>query len=148
MTTPLKLIGSAAFIIGKSGLISADYEMVDYTKARLSPSSDFTTANQRIQDKYKSTSNIRIGGEYRFGQLSFRGGYGFFGSPYSSEVNNGKANLVSLGIGYRTQDYFVDFAYSNYSMTEDYYLYGVDASNKTSLKTSNNTVMLTCGLKF
>jgi hypothetical protein len=148
MTTPLKLIGSAAFIIGKSGLISADYEMVDYTKARLNPAADFTTANQRIQDKYRSTSNIRIGGEYRFGQISFRGGYGFFGSPYSSGVNNGKADLVSLGIGYKTQDYFVDCAFTSYSMSEDYYLYGVDASNKSSLKTTNNTLMVTFGLKF
>jgi len=148
MTTPLKLIGSAAFIIGKYGLISADYEMVDYTKARLRPTADFTTANQRIQDKYKSTSNIRIGGEYRFGQISFRGGYGLFGSPYNSNVNNGKANLTSLGIGYRTQDYFVDCAFTSYTMTEDYYLYGVDAANKASLKNTNNTFMVSVGLKF
>jgi hypothetical protein len=148
MTTPLKVIGSASFIIGKYGLISADYEMVDYTKAHLNPTSDFTAANQRIQDKYRSTSNLRIGGEYRFGQLSFRGGYGFFGSPYSSGVNDGKANLVSLGIGYRTQDYFVDCAFTNYSMTEDYYLYGVDPTNKSSLKTTNNSCVVTFGLKF
>lgn len=148
LTTPLKLIGSAAFIIGKSGLISADYEMVDYSKSRLSPSVDFTNENQRIQNKYQSTSNLRIGGEYRFGQMSFRGGYGLFGSPYKSNVNNGKGNLASLGVGYRTQDYFVDCAFTSYSMTEDYYLYGVDPANKASLKTTNNMFMVTFGLKF
>lgn len=148
LTTPLKVIGSAAFIIGKSGLISADYEMVDYTNARLNPASDFTAANQRIKEKYKSAGNLRVGGEYRYGQMSFRGGFGIFGSPYNSNVNDGKANSVSLGIGYRTQDYFVDCGFTNYTMTEDYYLYGVDSANKSSLKTTNNTLMVTFGLKF
>jgi hypothetical protein len=148
LTTPMKVIGSAAFIIGKSGLISADYEMVDYSKARLSPTADFTNENQNIVDKYKATSNFRIGGEYRFGQMSFRAGYGFFGSPYKSSVNDGSGNLASLGFGYRTQDYFIDFAFTSYSMTEDYYLYGIDPSNKAPLKTTNNMLMATFGLKF
>lgn len=148
LTTPLKLIGSAAFVIGKSGLISADYEMVDYSKARLRPSIDFTNENQRIQDKYKNTSNLRLGGEYRFGQISLRGGYGIFGSPYKSNVNDGKGSLVSFGLGYRTSDYFVDCAYTSYSMTENYYLYGVDIANSASLKTTNNMFMVSFGLKF
>ena len=148
LTTPLKLIGSAAFVIGKSGLISADYEMVDYSKARLRPSIDFTNENQRIQDKYKNTSNLRLGGEYRIGQISLRGGYGIFGSPYKSNVNDGKGSLVSFGLGYRTSDYFVDCAYTSYSMTENYYLYGVDIANSASLKTTNNMFMVSFGLKF
>ena len=148
LTTPMKIIGSAAFVIGKTGLISADYEMVDYSKARLAPSTDFTNENQRIQDKYQSTSNFRLGGEYRYGQISFRGGLGLFGSPYKSNINDGKGNLATLGLGYRTSDYFVDCAFTSYSMTEDYYLYGVDPANKTSLKTTNNTFLVTVGLKF
>ena len=148
LTTPLKLIGSAAFIIGKSGLISVDYEMVDYSKARFQPSVDYTLENQRIKDKYQSTSNIRVGGEYRVGQISLRGGYGIFGSPYKSNVNDGKGTLASLGIGYRTADYYVDCAYTNYKMAEDYYLYGGDPANSASLKSTTNMFMVTFGLKF
>ena len=148
LTTPLKLIGSAAFIIGKSGLVSVDYEMVDYSKALLQPSVDFTDANQAIKDKYKNTSNLRIGGEYRLGQISFRGGYGLFGSPYKSNVNDGKGSLYSLGLGYRTADYFVDCAYTSSTMTENYYLYSTDIANSASLKTTNNMFMVTFGLKF
>lgn len=148
MTTPMKVIGSAAFVIGKSGLISADYELVDYSASRLRPSSDFTVENQRIQDKYTSTSNFRLGGEYRLGMLSFRGGYGFFGSPYKSNVNDGEGNLYSLGVGFRTADYFIDFGYSSYRMTEDYYLYGTAPANAASVKTTNNTFMITFGVKL
>lgn len=148
MTTPMKIIGSAAFVIGKSGLISADYELVDYSAARLRPSSDFTVENQRIQDKYTSTSNFRLGGEYRLGMLSFRGGYGFFGSPYKSNINDGEGSLYSLGMGFRTADYFIDLGFSSYQMTEDYYLYGVSKLNAASVKTTNNTLMVTFGVKF
>ncbi|MDP4290255.1 MAG: hypothetical protein Q8908_04165 [Bacteroidota bacterium] len=148
LVTPMKFIGSAAFVIGKTGLISADYEMVDYSKARLRPSSDFTNENQRIQDKYTSTSNFRIGGEYRYGQINFRAGLGIFGSPYKMDVNNGKGTLASLGLGYRTSNYFIDCAFTNYNMNEDYYLYGTDPANKASLKTTNNVFMITFGLKF
>jgi hypothetical protein len=148
MTTPMKIIGSAAIILGKSGLISADYELVDYSTSRLRPSSDFTVENQRIQDKYTSTSNFRLGGEYRLGMLSFRAGYGFFGSPYKSNVNDGEGNLYSFGMGFRTADYFLDLGYSSYQMTEDYYLYGVSKLNAASVKTTNNTLMLTFGVKF
>jgi hypothetical protein len=148
MTTPMKVIGSAAFVIGKSGLISADYELVDYSASRLRPSSDFTYENQRIQDKYTSTSNFKLGGEYRLGMISFRGGYGFFGSPYKSNVNDGEGTLYSLGVGFRTADYFIDLGYSNYQMTEDYYLYGVDRQNSASVKTTNNTFMVTFGVKL
>ncbi|NWJ53395.1 MAG: hypothetical protein HXX14_21360 [Bacteroidetes bacterium] len=148
MTTPMKVIGSAAIVIGKSGLISADYELVDYSASRLRPSSDFTVENQRIQDKYTSTSNFRLGGEYRLGMLSFRGGYGIFGSPYKSNVNDGQGTLYSLGVGYRSADYFVDLGYSSYQMTEDYYLYGGSAQNAASVKTTNNTFMVTFGVKF
>ena len=148
LTTPLKLIGSAAFIVGKSGLISVDYEMVDYSKARFQPSVDYNLENQRIKDKYQSTSNLRIGGEYRVGQISLRGGYGIFGSPYKSNVNDGKGTLASLGIGYRAADYYVDFAYTNYKMDEYYYLYGVDPANSASIKSTNNMFMVTFGLKF
>ena len=148
MTNPMKVIGSAAFIIGKSGLISADYEMVDYSAARLRPSADFTSANQRIQDKYTNTSNLRLGGEYRLGLISFRGGYGIFGSPYKSNVNDGKGNMYSLGMGFRSANYFVDLGYSSYQMTEDYYLYGIAPENAASVKTTNNTFMVTFGVKF
>lgn len=148
LTTPFKFIGSAAFIIGKSGLISADYEMVDYSKAHFQPSEKFTNQNQRIKDKYQSTSNLRIGGEYRVGQISLRGGYGIFGSPYKANINDGKGTLTSLGIGYRTADYFVDCAYTSYKMAEDYYLYGTDFANSASIKTANNMFMVTFGLKF
>jgi hypothetical protein len=148
LVTPLKLIGSAAFIIGKSGLISADYEMLDYSAARLRPSVDFTNENQRIQDKYRSTGNFRLGGEYRMGPISYRAGFGIFGSPYKLDLNKGNGTLASLGIGYRTGDYFVDCAFTNYSMTEDYYLYDVDPASRASIKTSNNMFNVTFGLKF
>lgn len=148
MTTPMKVIGSAAVVLGKSGLISADYEFVDYSAARLRPSSDFSAENQRIQDKYTSTSNFKLGGEYRFGIISFRGGLGYFGSPYKNNINDGKGTMYSVGMGLRWADYFVDFGYSSYQMSEDYYLYGVAPQNAASVKTTDNTFMVTFGVKL
>lgn len=48
--TPMRMLGSVGVVIGKLGLISADYELVDYADARLKSSSyAFSVANANIK---------------------------------------------------------------------------------------------------
>jgi hypothetical protein len=66
LITPFRAIGSIAFIIGKMGLVSADYEFVDYSDADLSSTDyGFSAENIAIKNNYTTASNIRVGTEWR-----------------------------------------------------------------------------------
>jgi hypothetical protein len=122
--TPARYTGSVAFVIGKNGIISADYEAVDYSRSRLVDNTGvFDNTNDAIRTKLQTTGNIRFGGELRFDEMYLRGGYQRLGDPYSSTTNNQQVQIYSIGGGYRTNAIYIDLAY-NYSRQEkDYYAY-------------------------
>ena len=151
LSTPLRAIGSAAFIIGKSGLISADYEFVDYSKMRLrAPDYNFTNENNNIRNSFQSTYNLRLGTEWRVNNFNFRGGYALYGSPYKNDINDGLLNNISLGIGYSENNFGLDLAWISGKMNQDYYLYSSEnwTTNPTAQTISSNQFVLTTRFKF
>jgi len=80
--------------VGKIGLISADYQFVDYRDARFHPTGEFADINDIIQSSYSTQNIIRVGTEWRFGPFSVRGGYGFYSSPFNNNINDGERNQV------------------------------------------------------
>ncbi len=151
LTTPLKAIGSVGFIAGKAGLVSVDYEYVNYSSAKLNSSDyNFSTENQNVKDRYNGTGNIRIGTEWRYKIFSARAGYTIFGSPYSKsfKIDNSTA---SLGLGIRSKGFFVDAAYLlNFSTKNRYNLYVLDATNAATAEINNTagSFMLTFGFRY
>ncbi|MCX6232158.1 MAG: outer membrane protein transport protein [Bacteroidetes bacterium] len=151
LTTPYRFIGSLAFVLNEYGLISADYEFVDYTLSRLrSDTYDFSNENDAIQAKYNSASNLRIGTEWRLNQLAFRAGYAYYGNPYWKNVNVSKRTVISAGLGFREKDFFVDLAYSYSKQDEDYYFYNpsVIALNPVKNSMIGSNIMMTIGFKY
>ncbi|MDD3878264.1 MAG: hypothetical protein PHT69_16720 [Bacteroidales bacterium] len=149
LTTPMRVIGSLAFIIGEYGLLSADYEFVDYSEARLrSKSYKFFDENEAIQMNYKAQSNIRIGGEVRLDPINIRGGYALYGSPYNKGLNDAEKTSISFGVGIRDKHYFLDVAYVYSECSEDYYLYNPNLVKPSNIKLTSNNIILTLGLKF
>ncbi|MCF8233388.1 MAG: hypothetical protein K9G67_04415 [Bacteroidales bacterium] len=151
LKTPMRASGSIGIIFGRAGLISADYEYVDYSNAKLSaPDYDFISENDAIQAKYTSTHNIRLGTEWRYGPFSIRGGYAIYGSPYSNNSNDGERNYYSFGLGYREKVFFADLAWVHESSEEDYYLYGYEdiTVNPSKLESMTDLFMLTFGFRF
>lgn len=147
--TPWHFLGSAAVVLGKTGLFSADYEYVDYSTARLSPSVDFSNENDVIRTNFKQTHNFRFGAEVFLGAVQLRGGYAFKMSPFVDGVNDGSVQIISGGIGYRTAEFFVDAALSYSGSGMDYYLYNSDTySAKADIKTNNYNLILTLGYRF
>jgi len=156
LVTPLKAVGSVAFIIAKTGLISADYEFVDYSGARFdADDASFSAVNDAIGKKYTAAGNLRIGGEYRLDAISFRVGYGLYGSPFSSERKMTGADYARTyyagGIGIRDKNYFVDLGY-NYSESNEYYqaytLLNNVAVAGSKNKVTNHNFVVTFGVKF
>ena len=120
LSTPWRLSGGAALFFKKKGFISADVEYVTYNSMKLSnPSEDlsfddsFLNAVDNVKVFYKNTLNMKVGGEYRMGNMSLRAGVNYQQNPYSTAFDNSKTinrsqMIYSAGIGYRTNQFYVD----------------------------------------
>jgi len=155
LTTPFKAIGSLAFVIQKYGLISLEYEYIDYSLSRLRAYDyTFVDENQAIQSEFKNASNIKGGIEYRLGQLSLRAGAAYFGSPYiKGHINEGAYQMMySGGLGFRGKSMYFDVAYAYINGSEEYYLYESSVAGLTSpiadITKTSNRILATVGVKF
>lgn len=151
LTTPLRAIGSVAFLIKKRAFVSAEYEFTGYGMARMSSNEySFDEENQAIQDKYGACHTVRVGGEVYISNIFLlRAGYNFKSSAYRNTVNNNNAmHTVSAGIGFRTKYFFCDFAYVFKTKNENLWLYDSDFVDPASLKTNTHRIAATVGCKF
>lgn len=114
--TPWKFTFGGSYILGQTGLVSIDYDLIDYASSKFS-NGDFDRVNQEISDTYKMTGNLKIGAEVRLNQLfALRGGYNYFGNMYSEESDREQnASQYSAGLGYRHKNIFVDASYQYYT---------------------------------
>jgi hypothetical protein len=148
--TPAKLNASLGFIIAKSLLINADYEFVNYSRAKLrSGEYTFYEENSNIEKYYKSTHNVKLGGEYKYGPLAFRLGFAYHGSPYKSDVlnKNGHTLLYSGGVGVKLgSSTYLDLAYTYLSNSKYYGLY--EGSPFAKLDKNQSRITATLGFKF
>jgi long-subunit fatty acid transport protein len=148
LNTPLRAVGSIAFVIGQYALISADYEFVDYSDSRLHANKyEFFDDNDAISRIYTATSNIRAGFEIKLAPISIRGGYQLNMSPFKNNYNDGQRMAFSGGIGLRDKSYFIDLAYMYSMKSEDYYMYP-SVPNKAVNDYTNHNILLTLGVRF
>jgi len=151
MTTPFRAIGSLAFIIGQYGLVSAEYEYVNYNQARFSSwegENTFSDANDEIKTSYKAPLNIRFGTEWKIQDFRLRGGFGYYGTPYQSGINAGERYVASGGIGYRGKHLFADLTYVWSQTKQEYYFYDRNLVSPSYNTLSTNTIMTTFGVRF
>ena len=150
LQTPGKVTGSLAYVFGKKGLISFDYSLKDYSNSKFRPSSDavFSDLNNNINDYLVSAASFKLGGEYRFKQVSFRGGYRFEESPYKDNNFYGNLKGYSLGLGYNFGDLNLDLAFSHAQRDINYQLYNVGLTDTASIQSKNTDVILTLGFNL
>lgn len=122
--TPWKLTASAAGVIGRNLIVSADFEWQRYDKMRFynggngyydydggyddwdywpysSPivnTDPWYATNADIEEYYKSTTSVRIGAEYRVTpRFSVRAGYAHVSSPVRKETKDGSMMIYTSG---------------------------------------------------
>jgi hypothetical protein len=149
MTTPFRAIGSLAFVIGKIGLISGEYEYVNYSQSSFSSSdASFSDVNTDIKNKYKAPLNVRFGTEWRIQRILLRGGFGYYGSPYQAGINTSEIYVASLGLGYRVEHFFMDLTYQWMQTKEDYYFYNSDLVTPSNNTYNTSSLIATVGFRF
>lgn len=154
LTLPAKFIGSFAYVLPELGMLDIDCEVVNYGSTVLdddneSIGNEYDDLNDHIADIYRTTVNLRVGGELMLGPAVARAGFGFYGSPYKSGYENSSANkqVYSVGLGLRSQIASLDLGYSLTTQKETTYLYGFDDS-AASLKKKTGILALTLNFRF
>ncbi|NRD21535.1 outer membrane protein transport protein [Winogradskyella eckloniae] len=147
LQSPAKLTGSLAYVFGKTGLISFDYAVKDYSNSKFKPTNDilFSSLNNEISNELTTSASYKIGGEYRYKQISFRAGYHIEESPYKDTNFYGDLNGYSLGLGYNFGNFNLDFAYSQSERDYNQQLYNVGLTDAAALQTKYSDFILTLG---
>ncbi len=155
LTTPFKAIGSLAIIFGKMGLVSADYEFSDYGESRFNESgTSFADVNNYIRKKYTGVHTFRVGTEWIYQNLSFRGGASMTSSPLVDRYRTGSSDFsrkgISGGIGYRENGLFFDLGYA-YTLSDEYfqpYTLNNEAVPGVKSRVIDHNFTVTIGVKF
>lgn len=160
---------SLAFVIGKAGIISADYGICDYTSMKLRDdngiSKTFSAENKGMKDMLKSVQTLRLGAEVKVAKgLSLRAGY--TNSTNATDDNARKllplstvrtdteyyldksTNYYSGGIGYREDGWFLDFAYQLKVQEQEFYAYNTPEAKPADVTTRSNNFIATLGFRF
>ncbi|MDT8414557.1 MAG: outer membrane protein transport protein [Flavobacteriaceae bacterium] len=150
LRTPGKLTGSLALLFGQHGLLSFDYSYKDYSDMEFSPENDpfFRQQNQAIDQLLTDASAYRIGGEYRMGGLSLRGGYRYEDSPYKDGETLGELDAFSLGLGYNFGMFNIDAAFEQAERDAKRPLFTTGLTDTANMNITNTNVVLTLGMKF
>ena len=157
LRTPDRWIFGLAGIIGRSALISVDYELTNYAAMYLSDreGNAYKEFNNYIKDDFGQQHTLKVGGEVKITpQFAVRAGYIFQTTPEKSALRDGKNEVVpmgtatqytlsnatryyTVGLGYRfTPNFYMDMAYIHRIQDEKLYPF----SNVYDLNNGNHTV--------
>lgn len=154
LRTPYRASVSAAVVLGKLAIISAEYEYADYSASDLdSPGYNFWDENITIAEDFRAAHNIKAGAELNLKPFFARAGVQYYSNPYADERNGSDIMVYSGGLGIRTGQTFIDFAYALSTKTELYGLYQYTGDFEGGIETSVNNYtksnfMVTLGYKF
>ena len=151
LNTPWRFFGSAGFLFGKSGFLSAEVEFVDYSsnafRFRDYPQ-DEQIANEDISTSLSSVVNVRLGGEFAYKVFRARAGVGLMPSAYegSSDLNP----TLSGGLGVRLNSFFVDLAYRYRTESSGLVPYGTFYAPQQFIdqKATYQTFFLSVGVRY
>lgn len=131
LSTPSRFSGGLAYIFGTKGLISFQYDQVNYQNASFdigNGDDNFIYQNKRMEQNLKSAGTLRVGGEYRIDRLSLRAGY--FNQKSINKTALDLSKGTTFGLGYDFGGSVLNFSLSNieYQHSELMYQDGLNDS--------------------
>lgn len=133
LRSPYRLNAGAAFTFAGMALLSADYEMTDYSTMKFMSTegnwdSSFDDVNDEIRDFMGVSHMIRLGAEFKpVPELAVRAGYNFTTTPeyvYNGDLKtklNDRINAFSVGLGYSSNgSFFADIAARLMMLSDEY----------------------------
>ena len=151
LKTPFRAGAHASLLLFRMASISAAYEYVDYSSARLDAYDyKFFDENERVRQDFQATHNFSAGAEVRLGTFYLRGGTRYLMSPYTDPRNDAHTWIYTGGLGMRIENISFDISYSRSASEEVYGLYAFEpAVNEVSInQVRRNNLMFTLGFRF
>lgn len=148
LQTPGKWTGSFAYVFGKKGLLSVDYAVKDYSNTQYNPKNDYPNENSSMANLLSTSSEVRLGGEYKIKKLSLRGGYRWEQSPYKNGKTIGDLTGYSTGLGYNFGSTKVDLAYAYSKRDYNQQFFSQGFTDAARIKSVNNNVSLTLSFEL
>ena len=156
LTAPMRWSVGAAYTFLDKGLVSVDYEQVNYANTRLvdkyTSYDPFVTENNLMAGSFNNAHILRLGAELRISdRMALRGGY----QNYSPAVKGGvNRNAYSAGIGFNLSPATtLDFAWTKLAVQADSFQLYDDYSSAVTVPQGTNRnslskVVCTLGIKF
>ncbi len=129
MISPYRANFGLAYTLGRFGVVSADYEVCDYSSMRYNASGYdrdyFEDVNEEIREYFKAAHSLRIGAEIKpMAGLAVRAGYGLTTNPetdpYAAKI---KTQNLSFGLGYSSKgSFFADLAVRKTFLPDEYFM--------------------------
>jgi hypothetical protein len=149
--TPWSVLASAAYVAGKHGLVSVDYEYKDFRQARLNSSAgltddyDFSAENDAVHSDFRAVNSVRVGTEWRSGGWYFRGGWGIWPDAYNgNDARHGTSYMrYTAGVGFRTQHVSIDLTGIYGTRDTNYFQYDPALVDVTQARLTDTRGMLT-----
>jgi long-subunit fatty acid transport protein len=133
LSTPSRFSGGLAYIFSTKGLISFQYDRVNYRNASFdigNRDENFIYQNKRMEKNLKSAGTFRIGGEYRINRLSLRAGYFNQESINKTALDFGKGTSFGLGFDFGGSVVNISLSDIEYQHSEQMYQEGLNDSIK------------------
>ena len=132
--SPYRLNAGAAFTFAGMALISADYEMTDYSTMKFMSKDGgwnediYQDLNDEIRDCMGVSHMFRLGAEFKpLPEIAVRAGYNFTTTPeyiYNGNLKtklNDRINAFSVGLGYSSNgSFFADIAARLMTLSDEY----------------------------
>ena len=166
MLTPWKVLVSGSYVFREvedvrrqKGFITADIEYIGYKHAGFYSSNEdadeyetnyYKNLTKVIRNQYKGNFNFRLGGEVKFNIIMARLGLAYYMNPYKDPALKASRFLVSGGLGYRHQGFFIDLTYVHSFNKDVDFAYRLQDKDNTfaTVKNQRGTIAATFGIKF
>ncbi len=173
--SPFQLNASAAFLLDNRGFLSAEYVFSNYKGMRFKDEEGSSLAypdeNAGFSSMMNNARTIKVGAEYKVTEnFALRAGFAnssaatrpdatkwFVPSTTRTDTEyfiHNRTDYFTAGLGYREAGWYIDLAYMNKSLNETFYAYNsailaADYKvNPATVKTTNNNIVITLGLRF
>lgn len=167
-TTPWRLNLSASYTFDKFVAVDAEYELVNYSTAKLSytDGGDMKIFNEEIDANMEAQHIFRIGALFNIDDnFSLCCGYNHITAPFKKDavkavmqytdtqtafINKYETNIITLGAGYRGDNLYLDMAYKLAMQKADFYnYYDSEFYNPAaSLSTNRGSFVFSVGYRF
>lgn len=169
LVSPFRANFGLAWTLGGFAVISADYEVCDYSQMEFrtldSDRDYFEEVNNDIKERFGTSHMLRAGAELKLGALAVRGGYGLTTnaekvSSWGDTLPLSYTQNASFGLGYSSKgSFFADFAVRKNFLKDEYYMpysdyiFDEDGNLETPapellIRKSTWKVLLTFGWRF